>query len=162
MTIDAPQTNELYQLLGSPLSAVHVDSLLSTDLQPTISKVSKYEYHAYKPLGISLCFIPDNNSPATMKLDAIDVYNGTTRDGFQPFKSEELLPCGLNSTMQAHEIVAMLGEPDKKGGGGQTRMPCWIEYHFNTENQKESGIVIQLHGFEWEDREMGWVSFVLY
>jgi hypothetical protein len=159
MTIDTPETNELYQLFGQSPSNINVQSILSTDLRPTISKVSKYEYHAYKPLGISLCFIPDGTS---MKLDAIDVYNGTTRDGFQPFTLTQLLPCGLESTMQAHEIVAMLGEPDKKGGGGQSRMTCWIEYQFNNQDGKESGIVIQLHGFEWEDREMGWTSFVLY
>ncbi|CAO3703036.1 unnamed protein product [Rhizopus stolonifer] len=81
-----------------------------------------------------------------------------TRDGYQPFQQE--LPCGLKSDMQGHDIVSLLGEPDKKGGGGQTGTPCWIEYLF--EAQRDSGIVIQLHGFEWEDCEMGWTSLVLY
>jgi hypothetical protein len=151
--IDTPQ-NPLYALLGTSPTIQEIQTLLSTQQNPTISNVSKDVYHAYKPLGISFCFVSSG------LLDAIDVYNGETRDGFLPYKSTEF-PCGLTPTMQAHEIVAMLGEPDRKGGGGQTRMPCWIEYKFNRD-QKESGIVIQLHGFEWEDREMGWTSFVIY
>jgi hypothetical protein len=158
MTIDAPISNKLYSLLGSSPTIQEIQSFLSTEQRPAISNISKDVYHAYKSLGISFCFTPVGTLSV---LDAIDVYNGETRDGFLPFKSTNHFPCGLTSTMQAHEIVAMLGEPDRKGGGGQTRMPCWIEYKFNR-NQKESGIVIQLHGFEWEDREMGWTSFVIY
>lgn len=158
MPIDAPVSNILYSLLGTQPEITHIQTLLSTDQNPSISNVSKDVYHAYKPLGISFCFTPVDD---LFVLDAIDVYNGKTRDGFLPFQKTEHLPCGLTSTMQAHEIVAMLGEPDRKGGGGQTRIPCWIEYKFSRD-QKESGIVIQLHGFDWEDREMGWTSFVLY
>ncbi|KAI8375706.1 hypothetical protein EDC96DRAFT_496254 [Choanephora cucurbitarum] len=151
--IDAPLANRLYNLLVSQ----DTSQSYSTELKPTISKVTNYTYHAYKPLGVSFCFVGNDEK---LVLDAIDVYNGKTRDGFVAFHSPDDLPCGLTPTMQAHEIVSMLGEPDRKGGGGQTRLPCWIEYKFDT--QRDSGILIQLHGFEWEDREMGWTSFVLY
>ncbi|GAA5798088.1 hypothetical protein EDC94DRAFT_427733 [Helicostylum pulchrum] len=159
MTIDTPTSDKLYQLIGLPPTSSSFQAFLLTDQKPTITKLSNYVYHAYKPLGLSFCFMNDQSNQ--LVLDAIDVYNGQTRDGFAPFKLTDDLPCGLKTDMQAHEIVAMLGEPDRKGGGGQTRMPCWIEYKFSNE-QKESGILIQLHGFEWEDREMGWTSFVLF
>ncbi|KAL9551298.1 hypothetical protein MBANPS3_004323 [Mucor bainieri] len=139
---------------GLSPSSPEIKQLLSTDLKPTITKLSNYIYHAYKPLGISLCFIPKEEN---FVLDAIDIYNGATRDGFSPYTLNNL-PCQLHSTIQAHEIVSNLGEPDRKGGGGQSRLPCWIEYKFS----ENSGILIQLHGFEWEDREMGWTSFVLF
>ncbi|KAI8084304.1 uncharacterized protein B0P05DRAFT_535023 [Gilbertella persicaria] len=151
--IDVPVSNRLYALLGSSPDAPEIANY--AEFKPTLSEISNYVYYAYKPLGISFCFIKDND---TLKLDAIDIYNGNTRDGFSPFHAQEHLPCGLTPTMQAHQIVSLLGEPDRKGGGGQTRTPCWIEYKFN----QNSGILIQLHGFEWEDREMGWTSFVLY
>lgn len=159
MTIDTPIDNALYQLIGLEPTSPAFQNVLLTDQKPSISKLSNFVYHAYKPLGLSLCFKQAQNNQ--LILDAIDVYNGQTRDGFAPFRLTKDLPCGLKKEMQAHEIVAMLGEPDRKGGGGQTRMPCWIEYRFTNE-QKESGILIQLHGFEWEDREMGWTSFVLF
>lgn len=166
MTLDTPSTNELYQLIGSsPTSSKFKEFTSSTTTDPpTITKLSNYVYHAYKPTGISFCFIPSSSSSSSeLVLDAIDVYNGSTRDGFSQFTLIDKLPCGLKNEMQAHEIVSLLGEPDRKGGGGQSRLPCWIEYKFNSsENEKDSGILIQLHGFEWEDREMGWTSFVLY
>ncbi|KAL7322605.1 hypothetical protein PS15p_211584 [Mucor circinelloides] len=152
--IDPPSDNALYSLLGLSPSSPEIKQLLSTDLKPTVTKLSNYIYHAYKPLGISLCFIPKGDD---FVLDAIDIYNGKTRDGFLPYTLNNL-PCQLHSTIQAHEIVSHLGEPDRKGGGGQSRLPCWIEYKFS----ENSGILIQLHGFEWEDREMGWTSFVLF
>jgi hypothetical protein len=158
MPIEIPQSDKLYHLLGSSPMSEDLTNVISNQHKPTITKVSNYVYHAYKPLGISFCYMPTNNE---LKLDAIDVYNGQTRNGFSNFDLFEDLPCGLKSDMQAHEIVSMLGEPDRKGGGGQSRIPCWIEYKFTTE-EKESGILIQLHGFEWEDREMGWTSFVLF
>lgn len=152
--LDTPSENQLYSLLGLSPSSPKIEEFLSTDSKPTITKLSNYIYHAYKPLGISLCFIPKEDD---FMLDAIDIYNGKTRDGFSPCTLDNL-PCGLHNTIQAHEIVSNLGEPDRKGGGGQSRLPCWIEYKFS----ENSGILIQLHGFEWEDREMGWTSFVLF
>ncbi|KAI8882993.1 hypothetical protein K501DRAFT_285578, partial [Backusella circina FSU 941] len=160
MPLDTP-SDSLYALLGhSPADTEFtqfIARLASLDTQPEISKISNYTYHAYKQQGVSFCFVPGSQE---LKLDAIDIYNGETRDGFQQYRYDEL-PCGLTNTIQAHEIVSMLGEPDRKGGGGQTRMPCWIEYKFN-QDERDSGILIQLHGFEWEDREMGWTSFILY
>ncbi|KAI7905023.1 uncharacterized protein BX663DRAFT_501397 [Cokeromyces recurvatus] len=159
MPIDAPSSNNLYKLLGLPSSSNEINTIIPSDAKPIISKLSNYIYHAYKPLGISLCFTSDKEN---LVLDAIDIYNGKTRDGFSQFALPEELPCGLKSTMQAYEIVSLLGEPDRKGGGGQTRLPCWIEYKFNSSEGRDSGLLIQLHGLEWEDREMGWTSIVLY
>ncbi|KAI9480775.1 MAG: hypothetical protein EXX96DRAFT_564120 [Benjaminiella poitrasii] len=159
MPIESPISNQLYKLLGSSPLSKEINEFLPTNSKPTISKLSNYTYHAYKHLGLSLCFVENNNE---LILDAIDVYNGKTRDGFSQFTLINELPCELKSTMQAHEIVSLLGEPDRKGGGGQSRLPCWIEYKFNNSKEKDTGILIQLHGFEWEDREMGWTSFVLY
>jgi hypothetical protein len=153
MPINTPISDKLYQLIGSPPSSI--ESFIPST--PTITTVSDYTYYAYKPLGLSFCFI--TNVDQELKLDAIDVYNGQTRDGFSTCTLTDL-PCGINQDMQAHAIVSLLGEPDRKGGGGQSRLPCWIEYKFNGEH--DSGILIQLHGFEWEDREMGWTSFVLF
>lgn len=161
MPIETPASNTLYQLIGSAPNSDLLNTLISDVYQPSVKKVSNYVYHAYKPLGISFCFIPKDKNSNDLILDAIDIYNGETRDGFSQCKISTDLPCGLRQDMQAHEIVALLGEPDRKGGGGQSRIPCWIEYKFN-EQEKESGILIQLHGFEWEDREMGWTSFVLF
>lgn len=141
--IDPPSDNPLYSLLGLSPSSPEIKQLLSTDLKPTITKLSNYIYHAYKSLGISLCFIPKDDGFA---LDAIGIYNGTTRDGFLPYTFDNL-PYQLHSTIQVHEIVSHLGEPDRKGGGGQSRLPCWIEYKL----PETSGILIQLYGFEWED-----------
>ncbi|KAI9259919.1 hypothetical protein BY458DRAFT_517031 [Sporodiniella umbellata] len=155
MTIAAP-THPLYTLLGQSPKSADIVSYLKTDVPPTVKKVSKYIYHAYKSLGISLGFIVHESDE--LILDSIDVYNSQTRDGYLPFQQN--MPCGLQSDMLGHQIVSLLGEPDKKGGGRQTGTPCWIEYCFDS--QRDSGIVIQLHGFEWEDREMGWTSFVLY
>ncbi|KAI8967361.1 hypothetical protein BDF20DRAFT_908426 [Mycotypha africana] len=185
MAIDIPTANELYCLLGSAPSSIDFKALLSTtdDVKPTISKLADYVYYAFKPLGISFCFTykerteaealkpgatpsnstSSNNAMDNLILDAIDIYNGETPDGFLPFQQNILLPCGITSSMHAYEIVQALGEPDRKGGGGRTRMPCWIEYKFNNTNKKkDSGLMIQLHGVEWEDREMGWSSIVLY
>ncbi|KAI8365215.1 uncharacterized protein BYT42DRAFT_589184 [Radiomyces spectabilis] len=126
--------------------------------EPTVKRFPDCTYHSYKPLGISFCFTPQTKGDdSTLQLDSIDIYNGHTRDGFAPFTGE--LPCNLTPTMQAHEIVNMLGEPDRKGGGGKLRVPCWIEYQFE---DNQGGLLIQLHGIDWDDREMGWTSLALF
>ncbi|RCH96382.1 hypothetical protein CU097_014564 [Rhizopus azygosporus] len=160
MTVDVPKLNPLYAYLGLSPESIDIQSYLGTNSAPTISTVQQYTYHAYKSEGISLGFIKGSDN--SLILDSIDIYNAQTHDGFQPFIRPQDLPCDLKRDMQGHEIVALLGEPDRKGGGGRTRTPCWIEYLFKTDNKRESGMVIQLHGVEWEDREMGWTSLVLY
>lgn len=132
--------------------------------EPAVKQFPDCTYHSYKSLGVSLCFVPETKgNDDTLKLDSIDIYNGHTRDGFKPFIGKTL-PYGLQPSTQAHEIVSQLGEPDRKGGGGKTHLPCWIEYYFEDVNnkQKKGGIMIQLHGVDWDDREMGWSSLVLY
>ncbi|KAF7731902.1 hypothetical protein EC973_007733 [Apophysomyces ossiformis] len=157
MPIQPPSSHTARDLLGLPPAAeeihTYLRSLHPSIPEPDIKSFTDCTYYAYKSLGISFCFVPDGNR---LRLDGIDLYNAQTRDGFQPFCGE--YPCGLTSTMVAHEIVAMLGEPDRKGGGGKTRVPCWIEYQF----KDKGGLLIQLHGADWDDREMGWTSLVLF
>ncbi|KAI8980926.1 hypothetical protein BDB01DRAFT_796135 [Pilobolus umbonatus] len=152
-----PPNCPLYSLLGLPPTSPEINSFLSTDIKPDITTLSKYTYYAYKSMGLSFCYVSTSEG---LVLDAVDVYNGITKEGFQPYTLSHELPFELKTDTRAFEIVTLLGEPDRKGGGARSTLSCWIEYTFNTE--KESGIVIQLHGFEWEDREMGWTSFTLY
>ncbi|KAI8142982.1 hypothetical protein BJV82DRAFT_644721 [Fennellomyces sp. T-0311] len=145
-----PPTFTARRLLGLPPDSDAISEYLKEKRFPDST------YYSYKSLGLSLCFTPKNG---TLALDSIDIYNGHTRDGFQPFTGSEY-PYGITPETQAHEIVSQLGEPDRKGGGAQTRLPCWIEYQFNDDTQ--GGLMIQLHGVDWDDREMGWTSLVLF
>lgn len=148
MPIPRPVDNYFYTLLNHRPSDPLFDKLTSgTDA--TIKQFPECVYHSYKPLGLSFAFVEGS-------LDAIDIYNGITNDGFQPYTLQVPLPCGLESGMQAHAIVSLLGEPDRKGGGA--RVPCWIEYTF----EGAGGLMIQLQGVDWDDRNMGWTSIVLY
>ncbi|KAI7871587.1 hypothetical protein BDF14DRAFT_1873481 [Spinellus fusiger] len=131
--------------------------------EPVIKAFHDCTYFSYPTLGLSFCFHPNKTGDtSTLLLDSIDVYNGYTRDGFQPFCGD--YPCGLTATMEAHSIVERFGEPDRKGGGGKTRTPCWIEYQFESEKdtQTNRGMIIQLHGIDWDDRTMGWTSVALF
>ncbi|KAI7880324.1 hypothetical protein K492DRAFT_147331 [Lichtheimia hyalospora FSU 10163] len=122
---------------------------------PLVKAFPDCTYYSYKSLGISFCFVQKDDALA---LDSIDIYNGKTRDGFQPFIGNAY-PFGFTKETQGHEIVIQLGEPDRKGGGGKTHLPCWIEYKFS---DNSGGLFIQLHGVEWEDRDMGWTSLSLF
>ncbi|KAI9022183.1 hypothetical protein CLU79DRAFT_835326 [Phycomyces nitens] len=164
------QSYDAYSLMGLPPAAEAFHAYLTTVVpngepvpEPTIKTFSDCTYYSYHTLGLSFCFKPTKQSDGStvLILDSIDIYNGHTRDGFQPFTGQGY-PCGLTATMEAHEIVALHGEPDRKGGGGKSRVPCWIEYQFENNGQTKGGILIQLHGIDWEDREMGWTSLVLF
>ncbi|ORZ15156.1 hypothetical protein BCR42DRAFT_416521 [Absidia repens] len=173
MPLPKPIDHYFYSLLNRAPSDVAFESLPSLKAQPnTIKRFSDSIYHSYKSLGLSFSFVINNNNNSSNKsikqcsdnddallLDAIDIYNGVTSDGFQPYSLDMALPCGLEGSMQAHDIVSLLGEPDRKGGGGQSRVACWIEYKFE---QDGGGLMIQLHGIDWDDRTMGWTSIVLY
>lgn len=176
MPIKAPSFPP-YQLLGLPPDADEIRQFIQKIApavegqeksipEPTIKRFPDCTYHSFYNLGISLCFVPKSKTASNdgndLRLDSIDIYNGQTRDGFQPYTGKEY-PFGFGPTTQAHEIVSQLGEPDRKGGGGKTHLPCWIEYYFKDKaGNKKGGIMIQLHGVDWEDREMGWTSLVLY
>ncbi|KAI7849041.1 hypothetical protein BDC45DRAFT_521817 [Circinella umbellata] len=173
MPIKAPAFSTR-QLLGQPPDSKEIRNYI-TNIQtpcpePIIKKFSDSTYYSYKSLGLSLCFTTTSKQSNDLVLDSIDIYNGHTRDGFQPFVGKEY-PYGFTPETQAHEIVSQLGEPDRKGGGGQTRVPCWIEYQFINDKEEEDsindddnkhGLMIQLHGVDWDDREMGWTSMVLF
>ncbi|KAI9261421.1 hypothetical protein BDA99DRAFT_511317 [Phascolomyces articulosus] len=156
------------QLLGLPPDAKairdYLNSICDPLPEPVVKKFPDSTYYSYKSLGLSFCFTPAKGGD--LLLDSIDIYNGHTRDGFKPFVGKEY-PYAFTPETQAHEIVSQLGEPDRKGGGGQTRVPCWIEYQFNNddgqgEGNHDHGLMIQLHGVDWDDREMGWTSLVLF
>ncbi|CAO3593240.1 unnamed protein product [Absidia cylindrospora] len=170
MPLPKPIDDYFYTLLSHPPNDAAFQSISSLKDQPdAIKRFSDSIYHSYKLLGLSFSFVIGNNgnklikecsdNDDTLVLDAIDIYNGVTNDGFQPYSLDMALPGGLEGSMQAHDIVSLLGEPDRKGGGGQSRVPCWIEYKFE---QDEGGLMIQLHGIDWDDRTMGWTSIVLY
>ncbi|KAI8067505.1 hypothetical protein BC940DRAFT_300898 [Gongronella butleri] len=165
MPLPAPTANPFYALLGRAPSVVNQLPILDDQRDRTIKAFSDCIYHSYKPLGLAFSFLPQDvpmsecaTTPdhASLVLDAIDVYNGDTKD-FCSYKSDVPLPCSIQTDMQAHDIVALLGEPDRKGGG--TRVPCWIDYKLEN---NAGGIMIQLHGLDWEDRKMGWTSLVIY
>ncbi|CAO3627552.1 unnamed protein product [Cunninghamella blakesleeana] len=165
MTIDKPKNNIFYTLLNcspkdSLFKAIPLDQSLS------IKRFPDCIYHSYKPLGLSFSFISVDKpvddctlNDDHLKLDAIDIYNGTTKDSFLNYQLDIPLPCGITTSMVAHDIVSLLGEPDRKGGGGKSRTSCWIEYKFEEEG---GGMMIQLHGIDWDDRNMGWTSIVLF
>ncbi|KAI9314735.1 hypothetical protein BX666DRAFT_2028996 [Dichotomocladium elegans] len=147
----SPDSNALREWLSIVIPSHH-----QPIPDPEIKRFPDCTYYAFKSLGLSFCFVPTSDN--ILKLDSIDIYNGHTRDGFHPFVGTEY-PFGLASETEAHEIVNQLGEPDRKGGGGRTRTPCWIEYKFENDS---GGLMIQLHGVDWDDREMGWTSLTLY
>ncbi|KAI8097090.1 uncharacterized protein BX664DRAFT_72684 [Halteromyces radiatus] len=165
MPIPIPLHNDFYSLLNhSPRDKIFHSILQQQNLN-TIKRFPDSIYHAYKSLGLSFCFVSKSKPiqqcddyDDNLILDAIDIYNGVTKDGYQPYSLKLDLPY-IDSSMVAHDIVSLLGEPDRKGGGGQTRLPCWIEYKFE---KNSGGMMIQLHGLDWDDSKMGWTSIVLY
>lgn len=163
MPIKPPSSFPGHALLGcspdDPAIQAWLHAVIPTHHQPLPEPLVKQfpdcTYYSYKSLGISFCFIQKDDS---LLLDSIDIYNGKTRDGFQPFVGDTY-PFGFTKDTRGHEIVSQLGEPDRKGGGGKTHLQCWIEYKFS---DKGGGLFIQLHGVEWEDRDMGWTSLSLF
>ncbi|KAI8337912.1 hypothetical protein BC941DRAFT_501908 [Chlamydoabsidia padenii] len=157
MPLPKPVGDYFYSLLNHPSDDPLFDRIFQQQGKDkvVIKQFPDCTYHSYKHLGLSLSFVQATDK--TMVLDAIDIYNGITNDGFQPYDLDIPLPCGLDRTLQAHAIVSRLGEPDRKGGGGQSRVPCWIEYTFE---QGGGGLMIQLHGIDWDDRNMGWTSCI--
>ncbi|ORX52332.1 hypothetical protein DM01DRAFT_1367465 [Hesseltinella vesiculosa] len=160
--LPTPSDNYFFDLLNQSPATTSQLPVLAT-AERTIKVFPDCIYHSYKSLGLAFCFTAitkpinecDPNDPV-LRLNAIDIYNGTTKDGFQTYQGDLPLPCGVTPAMQAHELVSLLGEPNRKGGGG--RVPCWIDYKF----ERGGGLMIQLHGIDWEDRTMGWSSLVLY
>jgi len=84
-------------------------------LHEQISSFANQSYHDYTPLGISFCF--DNRTHLT----SLDLCAPI-------FPTSIPLPRGLRLGMTGKDLVMLLGEPDRKGGGGGTRLDCWIEY----------------------------------
>ncbi|ORY95897.1 hypothetical protein BCR43DRAFT_493778 [Syncephalastrum racemosum] len=157
MPIKPPRWGPRDYLGRDPSDPVLNDYIKTFDSAPkTVKEFSDVVYHSFKSAGVSLQF--NRISQGQSQLDSVILYNAKTKDGFEPYTGE--IPFGFERTAQAHEIVSQLGEPDRKGGGGKTHLPCWIEYHFN--DDKGGGIMIQLHGVDWDDREMGWTTITVY
>ncbi|GAB5593000.1 hypothetical protein Unana1_07900 [Umbelopsis nana] len=144
----------LHQPKDSPLLQQFIDSLATGSApEPTIKEFKDATYRSWPSLGISFCF---TTVDGTDQLDSIDIFNGRLQDKFATYNG--LLPLGIQSSSQAHDIVSKHGEPIKKGGGGNTRMPCWVQY----DTDQGFTLQINLDGVHWEDREMGWSSMVIY
>ncbi|CDH61421.1 hypothetical protein RO3G_15017 [Lichtheimia corymbifera JMRC:FSU:9682] len=163
----SPPLFPAHKLLGcspdDPSIQAWLHTVIPTDHQPLsdplVKRFPDCTYYSYKSLGISFCFVQKKDDvDKSLVLDSIDIYNGKTRDGFQPFVGNAY-PFDFTKDTRGHEIVSQLGEPDRKGGGGKTHLPCWIEYKFTDQG---GGLFIQLHGVEWEDRDMGWTSLSLF
>lgn len=144
----------LHQPEDSPLLQQFVSNAANGSVvEPTVKTFPDAKYKSWPNLGFSFCFTVVDGSE---QLDSIDIFNGHPKDRFTAYGGE--LPLGLLSSSQAHEVVSKLGEPLKKGGGGNTRMPCWVQY------DTDQGFTLQINfdGVHWEDREMGWSSMVVY
>ncbi|CAM0139914.1 hypothetical protein VKS41_007260 [Umbelopsis sp. WA50703] len=144
----------LHQAKESPTLQQFIDDLSNGNaLEPTIKKFKDATYRSWPSLGISFCFTPINGEE---QLDSIDIFNGRPQDKFSAYRGD--VPLALSSSSKAHEIVSALGEPIKKGGGGNTRMPCWVQY----DTDQGFSLQINLDGVHWEDREMSWTSMAIF
>ncbi|KAH8552691.1 hypothetical protein BGW37DRAFT_489899, partial [Umbelopsis sp. PMI_123] len=144
----------LHQPEDSPLLQHFISNTANGNpIEPNIKKFPDAMYKSWPSLGISFCFTVVDGIE---QLDSIDIFNGHPKDKFSAYNG--ILPLGILSSSQAHEIVSKLGEPIRKGGGGNTRMPCWVQY------DTDQGFTLQINfdGVHWEDREMGWSSMVVY
>ncbi|KAJ2955011.1 hypothetical protein NQZ79_g8909 [Umbelopsis isabellina] len=144
----------LHQTKDAPALQLFIDGLSEKKVpEPTIKTFKDATYRSWPTLGISFCFTLTNGEE---RLDSIDIFNGRPQDKFSAYCGEH--PLGLSSSSKAHEIVSALGEPIKKGGGGNTRMPCWVQY----DTDQGFSLQINLDGVHWEDREMGWTSMAIF
>lgn len=131
--------------------AKHVGSTATIKSYPD---VVYYNYHA---LGLSLQFKPvegykpGSGSPdeSRLVLDCVDFYNSGDTHGFSCYPSSpirvlvrnQVFPLELSAT--GKELVAKLGEPDRKGGGGGPStgsINIWVEW---------------VHGIQIEFRKTG-------
>ncbi|CAI5483384.1 unnamed protein product [Closterium sp. Yama58-4] len=76
---------------------------------PAVRGRAACEYVNYKAMGLSLC-VEDG------RVAAVHVYSNV--HGYKAFTGS--LPFGLKVSMKAKEVVATLGEPDVKAGGGSS------------------------------------------
>ncbi|KAG2173268.1 hypothetical protein INT43_004642 [Umbelopsis isabellina] len=154
-----PSTNTkwselLHQTKDAPALQQFIDDLSEENApEPTIKTFKDATYRSWPTLGISFCFTIANGEE---QLDSIDIFNGRPQDKFSVYCGEH--PLGLSSSSKAHEIVSALGEPIKKGGGGNTRMPCWVQY----DTDQGFSVQVNLDGVHWEDREMSWTSMAIF
>ncbi|KAG0263794.1 COP9 signalosome complex subunit 1 [Actinomortierella ambigua] len=158
-----PPTRFAQSRLDSPLIAEFLATLVGENnkvMQPEIKAFKNVIYHAYKPLGVSLHLLP-GEEPV---LDALHLYRAPS-DRFASFPKDFVVRrrCAgttaaqasfegetvatLNVDMKGHELLAKLGEPEKKEGGGRLSN-CWIGY------EDKFGISIEFVGSSWDDGEM--------
>ncbi|KAF9392655.1 hypothetical protein CPB97_011635 [Podila verticillata] len=135
--------------------------------EPDVKIYKDAVYYSYLPLGVSFNFEPPTPlstarnapkpDPSLLSLVAIHLYSHPT-DKFatfplsftvsiQPSQESTVTMVELDMTKKAHEVVSLLGEPEKKEGGGRAGN-CWIGY------QSSLGVSCDLRGADWEDRNM--------
>lgn len=160
-----PGSNDISALLIEVTKGANItDGIVP---EPDVKIYKDAVYYSYLPLGISFNFEPSaplstarnapKPDPSLLSLVAIHLYSHPT-DKFATFPlsfavsvqpSQESTPVvvELDMGMKAHGIVSLLGEPEKKEGGGRAGN-CWIGY------QSSLGVSCDLRGADWEDRNM--------
>eukprot|EP00040_Diaphanoeca_grandis_P044561 m.12760 g.12760 ORF g.12760 m.12760 type:complete len:181 (+) comp9428_c0_seq1:127-669(+) len=152
---DADENDEGHQLLallGCKESSVELHQFLTkvsgsiiTPPSPTDSKTfSSTKYSNYKTLGVSLAF--ENGL-----LDCIHLYN-TNVDGYTGYTGP--CPYKLRMDKTGVDIITLLGEPSKKGGG-EYRTNTWVAYC-------QLGIQINFDAINWESPETSVESMAIY
>eukprot|EP00698_Gefionella_okellyi_P005964 TRINITY_DN15399_c0_g1_i1.p1 TRINITY_DN15399_c0_g1~~TRINITY_DN15399_c0_g1_i1.p1 ORF type:complete len:149 (+),score=24.22 TRINITY_DN15399_c0_g1_i1:5-451(+) len=127
-------------LLGqSPTSAAFTQfTSQHTTCTADVAKFRDCEYHTYKPDGLSFCFDIIGADNAVLTLGGIHVFNGV--QGYIACKLA--LPHGVHLRMTNVDVVTLLGEPTKKGGGRS--MPVFIVY-------ERVGLQVDFQSASWED-----------
>jgi hypothetical protein len=147
---EVPFTMSVLDLVGVSIDDSSLLEFLNS-LDPsydTTREEHKYPdctYWNFKPLGLSLCFKP-NEKPI---LDAIYVFNNGVNK-YKKYKGP--LPLDLSLDQNNVDVVKKFGEPDKKGG---VNVPVWISYesksHVN-KHEKSVGIQFDFTSKSFDDR----------
>mmetsp|Transcript_35012 Transcript_35012/g.90706 ORF Transcript_35012/g.90706 Transcript_35012/m.90706 type:complete len:159 (-) Transcript_35012:3091-3567(-) len=137
----------LVDLLGLPLTENATAAFLSSQGKKELpvkkafpSGGSTTIYRLYTEAGFELVTRKGAEEKDEI-VDSIFLYN------YQPGKHKQFkgaLPYGIEMGMKAFEVVAKLGEPSRKGGGGAT--PIFIGY-------PAKHVSIAFRAKTWEDRE---------
>merc|ERR1712232_1155311 len=99
---------------------------------------SDCRYLSCKALGLSVRLCP---AGATGRVDVVFLYNEGV-DGFGVYRGP--LPAGLHWADTSRDVVARLGEPSDKYGGG--RVPVAISY-------ETKGLDVSFKNKSWDDSE---------
>lgn len=104
------------------------------DVEPVTKTYGKATYLNYKDVGLSFLFEPNFCS--------VDLYSGSTSfKACPPNILKRILP-RIKPDATGKDLVAALGEPDRKGGGGAIEI--WTEW-------ATKGLMVQFATKKWDD-----------